>query len=276
MAKSSTLRNFRVQFLSIHFFKSPSRYVSTRRSGEPAEVIVMLGGVYRARIVDKDSSKLLEARSGDIVYWPTGAERVEENDPQQPIRCVALYFEWRNPPEGLPFAVRDHEGIVRILAERLLSLRDYPLPLPPAVSNAYLSAILAEYVRLVGLIEDGLVAQVARYTEEHMSEPFALKALASYVGLERHHFGRKYKTLTGQSPMQHVRRRRAEHALGLLMLRPKRSLKDVASRVGIGDEHHLRRLLRVLFGFSIRELRRMKSGSSDKRRKAHPALSPTV
>lgn len=249
------LDRFDARFLNIHVFKANSaKRLASPRGGDPSEIVVMLGGLYRAHLADGTQ---IEARPGDILWWPTGTSRVEENDPRHPTYCIALYLHWKRVPVGLPYLIRDHSGIIRVLAERLLSLRDYPLPLPPAVANSYLATILAEFIRQASLMENSLVATTARYIEDHMPEPFTLTDLARHVGLERHHFGRKYAALTGQSPMHHVRQRRAEHALQILLLTPRRKLKEVASRVGVRDEYQLRRLLKAHFNLPIRELRKI-------------------
>jgi len=251
------LAHFDAQFLNIHYFKADAKQASSLRGNEPSEIVVMLGGLYRSRLGPKGAGPVIEARPGDILWWPTGTTRIDENDPKHPTYCLALYLDWKQAPVGLPYLIHDHSGIIRILAERLLSLRDYPLPLPPAVTNSYLATILAEFIRQAGLMENSLVAKVARFIEEHMSEPFALNDLARHVGLERHHFGRKYTALTGHSPMHHVRQRRTEHALQMILLDPKRKLKEIAVRIGVRDEYQLRRLLKSHFDLPIRELRKI-------------------
>jgi AraC-like DNA-binding protein/uncharacterized RmlC-like cupin family protein len=252
---------FQARLLTIHLFKADSarRRVTHRGADpreEPCEIVVMLSGIYRAFLGGRRDEPI-EAGPGDVLWWPMGVERIEENDPARPTQCMAIYFDWPAAPVGLPYLVRDRSGTIRLLAERLLSLRDYPLPLPPAVGHSYLAAILAEFVRQAGLAEDSLVARVARYIEEHMFESFTLKELAAHVGLERHHFGRKYAALTGQPPMRHVRQRRAEHALSMILSMPNLNLKDAVGGCGARDAYQLRRLLKTHFGIPIRDLRKL-------------------
>ena len=95
-----------------------------------------------------------------------------------------------------------------------------------------------------------------------MAESLTLGQLACHVGLEKHHFGRKYKALTGITPMRAVRRRKAEHARRmilsgtLLMNDPLLNLRNIAKRVGVRDEHQMSRLLTRYVGGSVRELKR--------------------
>lgn len=257
MPNSNQTSTIRARYMVIHFFRSPATRTRSRRQGDPAELIIMTKGIYRARSLSKDNPAPVEARAGDVIYWPPGADRVEENEPAQPTHCLALYFHWLGkPPPDFPRLVHDYDGIIRILGERLLAMRDTPAILPPAIWDAYTTAILAECFRLATFMSDDLAARVARYIEEHIAAPIQLADLARHVGLERHYFGIKYKSLTGRSPMQHLRRRRVEHAITMLLATPTLKLKVVAARVGIGDERQLRRLIARHATTHIRALRR--------------------
>ena len=257
MPNSNQAILIRARYMVIHLFRSPPTRIRSRRQGDPAELIIMTKGEYHARPLMKTNTAPVVARAGDVVYWPPGDERVEENVPDQPTHCMALYFNWLSPPpNNFPYLVHDYDGIIRILAERLLAMRDSPWSLPSAVRDAYVTAMLAECVRLTTFLSDDLVARVARFIEEHIAMPINLADLARHVGLERHYFGKKYKSLTGKSPMQHLRRRRVEHAMNILLGNPARKLKDVATRVGIGDERQLRRLIARHAATHIRALRR--------------------
>lgn len=248
---------FRSRFDSAVFFKKPptERSASLRRA-ENAEIIVMLGGVYQARLPGEHRLLPLEARAGDVVCWPENALRTEDNPPDAPPWCICIYFWWRNPPRHLPLKIQDRDGLIRILADRLLTAHMSPTR-DLAVCNAFLAGLLGEYVHLAGQNPKNLAERVSRYVEEHMSERTQLEDLARAFGLNKHHLGRKYKALTGRTPMQDVRQRKVERARALLLINPKNTLKAVAIRTGIGDEHQLSRLLSRYQRLSVRDIRRL-------------------
>ena len=249
-----------VRFLDIHLYNAPAGHVPSHRIDEPGELIIMLKGIYRAK-PDRPADALpFEAKAGDVICWPPGTNRREVRDPQLSIKCFAIYFDWSQPSRDLPFVLRDHHGIIRTLAERLLAVHASPLGIPWTVRDAYLAGILAEYQHLAAaILEKSLVGQVTRYIEDHLAEPFRLTDLARHIGFDKAHFTRKFKSLTRQTPMRYVRHQRALRALGILTLHPTRSLKRIAAYIGVSDELQVRRLLQQYCKVSVRELRKMKS-----------------
>jgi|GEM_PF-1153766 len=244
------------KLLSVHLFKGPMARVVSSRSVGDEELMIMLGGQYRARLVNAEGSNaLVEARAGDVVYWPIGVARLEESVPGKPMRCIAAYLRWNNTPFRSPVLVRDRERVITILAQRLLTLRHLPVNVPPAVPNGYLAAMLAEVMRDTLSEADMFVGRVARYVDMRLEEPFSLKELAHDIGLDRHHFGRRFKKATGLTPMEYVRRRRADHALNSFLADSRRTPKEVARKVGVRDAYQLRRLLKRYYGISYRDIK---------------------
>ncbi len=257
MQNHAQCRGLNATLLSIHRFTSPAKAVRSRRADERAELIVITGGVYRAFHSRRSGCEpLVEARVGDVVYWPEGGERDEVNDPADPTRCVSVYFRWADPMPGLPSLVHDNQQLIRMLADTLLTLKDVTPPCPSEIRNGYLAAMLAEYARLSRLLAGHIEREVARYAEEHMSERIRVGDLARHFGLEKHHFGRKYKAQTGRTPMADVRRIKAEHVRGMLATDTRLHLKEIAPRIGVRDEHQVSRLIKRCIGEPVRELRK--------------------
>jgi transcriptional regulator GlxA family with amidase domain len=73
--------------------------------------------------------------------------------------------------------------------------------------------------------------------------------------MSKFHFSRRYRQLTGLTPMEDLRQLRLEAARDLL-LTTDLPLKAIAPRTGLGDEYHLSRLFRRAFGIAPGELRR--------------------
>jgi AraC-like DNA-binding protein len=220
-----------------------------------AELIVMIGGRYQARMHQPGGLASIEAREGDVVCWLENCRRTEEHPPDAPSSCICIYFWWPHPPDHLPLKVHDRDGLIRSLADRLLTVHASQNRPPPSVCNGLLAGLLGEYLHLTGPTPRNLVETIGRYGEEHMAERIQLADLARVMGLNKLYLGRKYKALTGRTLMQDVRRQKVRRAREILNSNPTRTLKDVATRTGIGDENQLSRLLKRYAGISVRALR---------------------
>jgi AraC-like DNA-binding protein len=255
---------FNVRFLDGEFFTGPAQRVLSRiRRLTVAQLIVVTGGVYSTTIDTEHGVQKIRAQAGDVVFWPFGRERTDESESGRPLRCISIYLRWSNPPPNLPFVVRDVNHVLDLLANRLIATAHDPADkarLGPSL-DAYLAAMLAEYVALAKTAADELLARVTQYTEEHIHRPIRLEELAKHVGLEKHHFGRKYKQITGRTPMQDVWRRKAAYAKHILLLTPSRTLSNIAGFVGVRDASKLSRLLTRHTGASAREIKRAAKGT---------------
>lgn len=255
---SNTVKSITASVRDVCFYVGPDRQVFSRMKQSPAnQIIVVTGGVYRA-IVDSPSGVThLRATAGNVVYWPEGDDHTDLSETGKSLRCIIVWFRWSNPPPGLPFMVRDTGNLIDRLADRLLSLAHDPHYRTElgVESNVFLHAILAEYVSLAKAPVHELRAKVASYIEKHIHEPIHLDELTQAACLEKHHFIRRYKQLTGLTPMQEVRRRKAAYAKHILRLNPARTLDSVARLVGIPHVATLCRLLSRYAGTTARDIR---------------------
>jgi AraC-like DNA-binding protein len=252
------VKPIQAEIRSIHFFTGPDKRVLSRRIREPAQLIVILGGVYLAHVDESGGRRLIRAQAGDVVFWGEGAERTEESVPDRPTRCITLYLNWPGLPAGLPPLIRDSQHVIDFLANRLLALSHDPgrKPRMAVLGEAYLNAMLAEFINLAENKPDSLETIAMRYAEEHMTEAIRLGALARHAGLTPSHFSRTYQQLTGRSPIRDVQQRKAAHARTILLQNPRRGLRDVARRVGVKNEATLSRLLKKHTGVTARDIKR--------------------
>jgi hypothetical protein len=123
----------------------------------------MLDGVYTAREIHAEQKVFVRAEAGDAVFWPGHVRRIEENDPDKPFRCFAIFLRWPSAPLDLPRVVPDTDGIMRYLAMQLIAIKESRTPLPSAVANGFLSALLAEYLRRALSPPDPLEAKVLAF-----------------------------------------------------------------------------------------------------------------
>ncbi len=127
-------------------------------------------------------------------------------------------------------------------------------PLTPTQNRTLLHAILVEFVRLWRHAGTGLVEATRRYVRRNIAEPIALDDLADRAGMSKYHFVRRYKSLTGRTPMEDTRVMRVEYARSLI-LTTSLPLKAVAPRAGLGDQYHMSRLFRRYLDMTPGEIR---------------------
>jgi len=82
-----------------------------------------------------------------------------------------------------------------------------------------------------------------------------LDELATAANLSKFHFIRKFKQLTGHSPIQHFIHLKMQHACQLLDSTHE-PVKRIANRIGYDDPHYFSRLFKRVIGVSPQQYRR--------------------
>jgi AraC-like DNA-binding protein len=99
----------------------------------------------------------------------------------------------------------------------------------------------------------GLTARQARividYLDGHLAQPVELADLARVAGLSPSHFHRAFRLTMGAPPHRWLMRRRIQRAQAL-MLKPERSLADIAVEIGFADQPHFTRAFSREMGVS--------------------------
>jgi len=90
---------------------------------------------------------------------------------------------------------------------------------------------------------------------ESIGQPLDLDTLAAAANLSRFHFAKKYKALTGYSPIKHFLNMKMEHACHLLDASTL-SVKGVAAALGYDDQLYFSRQFSKTVGLSPRAYRR--------------------
>lgn len=241
-----------VLFIHTSRAQSNPKYPSARLGADPYHLLlIILAGRIRPWVGVREEFTV----PGDVVLYPPGARYTQETDPQAPLACVKILFQWPDRPASVPLVVNDRHGVVRLLAERLESEG-----VPGAtgdrqrVQEYYLQGLLAEFLRLGQVPEPELVQRLRGYAAAHLGAPITLAELAHHLGLNKFHLIRKFKRLTGDTPLAEVRRLRVEQAWQLVMTTDL-PVKAIARDVGLGGPSHLLRLFRQQYHVRIRDLR---------------------
>lgn len=98
------------------------------------------------------------------------------------------------------------------------------------------------------------LALIDEFIEENLGSDLSLSSLAALAGLSRFHFSRAFKASTGETPYQHVLRRRMERAR-LLLAAGDLPIDEIASSLGFQDSAYFQRTFKSWVGMSVKEFR---------------------
>jgi AraC-like DNA-binding protein len=214
------------------------------------EMILVLRGEQYALI----KGKRFHAVAGDILFFP--AHIAHEEWSSRLVDTYFMSFEWPDSPMGdTPIHVKDYKGRIRVLMEWTMSETHIHTPLTPELHRGLLHALLTQFLRLWMYTEDDFIERIRQFMEKHISEPVRLEDIAKQAGMSKFHFVRKYRRLTGRTPMQDIRILRLERARQLA-LGTSLPLKEIAEKVGLTDVYYMSRLFRRYFSISPGSLRR--------------------
>lgn len=225
------------QFLGIGHLPAQPDWKMANHSHLFHELIV----VQRGQISLEIRGQTRHARAGELLLYPAGVAHREWVNPRAPAETLFISWHWRELPATWPLQQTDTHGRIGEMAGWLFAERE-----TRSADNPLLHAILAEYDRLATHQADPIVASIRAHIRQHLAEPIALDHLAAKAGLSKFHLIRRYKMLTGRTPMADARHIRLQTARDLL-LTTALPLKEIAPRVGLGDVYRLCRLFRQHF-----------------------------
>ena len=102
------------------------------------------------------------------------------------------------------------------------------------------------------------VVYARRHVEDHFREHLSVADIAKKTGLSPCHFSTVFRKATGQTFVEHVRRRRVEEAKALLLRTPK-SVTEICFQCGFTNLTHFTRVFRRWTEMSPRQYRKSRS-----------------
>lgn len=207
------------------------------------ELIFVMRGRIRVTLRDQ----MIEGRRGDVLLYPAGAAHAEQSVPEDPLESCFVAFLWPALPADVPACIRDARGRLRLLADWLCDEWMRHDPDRNAMCRAFFLGLLEEWRHLLLHRDTDVVVRVRGYVQQHAPRRITLDELAGVAGMSKYHFIRTYRRLTGRTPMADVRMERLRQAQHLLITTTL-PLKEIAPRVGLGDEYHLGHVFRRHLG----------------------------
>jgi transcriptional regulator GlxA family with amidase domain len=194
-------------------------------------------------------------REGEVIFYKAFVSHKEWSDPDDPAESLFLGFYQKDSDEQLPLHTHDSSGRIRQLLNWFYQDRDAVLSDRNHLNALMLDLVLIEFQRTLNHPQHQLVYMIREYMRQHIEESLDLQSLADQSGVSKYHLVRRYKILTGRTPMEDLRWMRIEHARNLI-LTSNLPLKVIAEKAGLADEYHLSHLFRRYLGFPPGELRR--------------------
>jgi AraC-like DNA-binding protein len=194
----------------------------------------------------------LVARAGDILFYEAGLVHEEISVPENPVNSFFLSFSSDQILPCLPLRMQDSEG--RVLELFGWMHRDLREGRSAEDCRTLLDTIIGELQWTLARPADAWIKRVRNCMKTRFAEKLTLADLARHAGMSRFAFVRKFKKLTGSTPMEELRRIRLHEARNLI-LSGNLPMKDVAAHVGIGDEYQLSKQFRRQFGVSPSRIR---------------------
>jgi AraC-like DNA-binding protein/quercetin dioxygenase-like cupin family protein len=219
--------------------------------GDFHELIVVEEGRFQVRI----RGQAFSGEPGDMFLYPARESHEEQSDPSKPVGLLFLGFEWDLDLSRVPLKAEDAEGRARLLMEWLYAGRGESRESASGVPDAMFRAILAFYLKGCAPGDDELVTKIRGFIRERIGQPITLDDLARRAGMSKYHFVRRYRALSGRTPMEDVRALRVEFAREMI-LTTDLPLKAIAPRAGISSEYALSKMFRKVLGSAPGALRR--------------------
>ena len=215
------------------------------------EMIVILGGQLETQI----AGQTLVAGAGDVLLYPRGVEHVERARGAAALETI--FVAWASKEEkdsrSWPLKRADANGRMRMLAKWMYEAR--PMRHAHGILDHLLAALLHAYSTGGDEGEDEIIARVKAHVREQLASEIRLDDLASAACLSRFHFVRRFSAVAGMPPMRFVREARLDAARTLL-LTTDLPHREIARRVGFGDQCQMARVFRKLAGYRASEFRR--------------------
>ncbi len=223
-------------------------------------------------IVIKSGSMVLKTRhgkcvanSGDVLFYEAGLVHEEISIPSDPVHTRFLSFDAEQLLPQLPLLMNDPEG--RLIELLGWMVRDQQQGRPLEDCYALLHTIINELLWARTKPTDAWLENVREHLRSHFASKLTLDQVARHAGMSRFAFVRKFKSVSGLTPMDDLRQTRLREARHLL-LSSDLPIKAIADRVGIGDEYQLSKMFRRQFGVSPSHMR---GRPQTKRSKKSPA-----
>ena len=224
-------------------------------------------------------------KAGDMLLIPKGVAHAYQTFQKSPWTIYWIHFDGeeadqfiehiraqrRGDKNGALFTVGVHARLVSEFGA-LLESRQASYNLNAFIHAAnQLRQILSHIAQLMPLARqqqsaDALDLEAVHSTmQARIHEQLDLETLAETVNLSKYHFVKRYKELTGTTPINHFIHLKIERACYLLDVSDK-NVSEIAFALGYEDAYYFSRIFKKTMGVSPSQYRQMRDGTVPYRR----------
>lgn len=213
-------------------------------------------------------------RAGDLLVLPRGTPHHYRSNRHNPWSIYWVHFDGLlsadfvdqiMPDDGSPLLpLGIHSRLVSDF-EALLDTRQARHHLASYLHSANLLRQLMTHIALLRPLarqqqEASLdLERIHSLMQARLHEQLDVETLAAAVSLSKYHFIKKYKALTGTTPINHFIQLKIERACHLLDVTNK-GIKEIAWAVGYEDAYYFSRIFRKVMGISPSQYRAIRVG----------------
>lgn len=212
--------------------------------------------------------------SGDLVLIPKGTQHRYYSHPKQPWTMYWVHFNGASAGAYIDQIISGqakyvvslgHHGKLIADFESLLSVQKTGYQFSRFI---YASNLLAQMLSFISVMAPsgnasktyGLeLDKIQELMEKNIAKALDLDALADMANLSKFHFSKKYKQMTGYSPIQHFIHIKMERACYLLDISDQ-SISQISETLGYEDPQYFSRLFKKVVGLSPRDYRKLGRG----------------
>jgi AraC-like DNA-binding protein len=208
--------------------------------------------------------------SGDILYLPQGSSHQYEADQLTPWTLYWLHFDGSLANEFCqhinhgqrPFNIGVQPRVIRVF-DGIAELRHSSHNLNEFIQGGHQVQALLSYIALLVqqrqpyALNNFDTENIRAIMQENIHGKLNLDTLAAEAKLSKYHFSKKFKKLTGESPINYFINMKMQRACYLLDSTP-RSIKHIASELGYQDAYYFSRLFKKNVGIAPDTYRKVK------------------
>ena len=258
--------------IGLGYYKQAFNHTMLRRTHDDYLMIYCLDGQGELTL-DHQS---YEVKAGDIIFLPRGVAHAYKASDITPWTIYWIHFSGDQSEEFIDYlAIRENSFVFQLgIHSRLTS--DFESLLECRQSSYNLSAfvhasnllrqILTHIAQLQPLAKQQQTAHnfnlelIHSLMQARAHEQLDLNTLAETANLSKFHFIKKYKELTGTTPINHFIHLKIERACHLLDVTTK-SINEISFAVGYEEAYYFSRIFKKIMGISPSQYRRMRMGT---------------
>ena len=257
--------------LGLGYYKQALNHTMSRNKHDDYLIIYCLDGEGKLTV----NKQIHIVKAGDIICLPKGVAHAYKASETTPWTIYWVHFSGDKSEDFIDYLAINSNNYVFPLGihsrltsdfESLLECRQYSYNINAFVHTAsLLRQILTHIAQLQPLAKQQAahnfdLERVHSLMQARVHEQLELEALAETVSLSKFHFIKKYKELTGTTPINHFIHLKVERACHLLDVTTK-SINEISFAVGYEDAYYFSRIFKKIMGISPSQYRRMRMGT---------------